>query len=288
MVVPAIVDAAWRRRLPPARLDSLVAASSSAWELIHSPPDLMTSLARSTICSVLSGSITAMSPVRSNRLWSSPLRVDGNTRRRSNGRDIAGVRASCRHAEPAFFIVDDAYFVAIERLALGAHRRHRSIVRQVIVRERDGCAVGCLRHAPAVADPHAVIARGMPRSWPTAAPCRRRICAGAGRPWPVSRQCSNIPSQIVGTAAAMVTPSSTISRCSHSLSARRPAAPASRRTSAPGTAPPNRCNGRIPEYRGRIVGRQAPSRCHRRWTAPTARCPDANTARPSADRSCRR
>ena len=40
--------------------------------------------------------------------------------------------------------------------------------------------------------------------------------------WPVSRQCSSIPNQIVGTAAAMVTPSSTISRCSHSLSARRP------------------------------------------------------------------
>ena len=41
-----------------------MAASSNACELIHSPPDLITSLARSTMCSVLSGSITAISPVR--------------------------------------------------------------------------------------------------------------------------------------------------------------------------------------------------------------------------------
>src|SRR6476619_1464078 len=40
--------------------------------------------------------------------------------------------------------------------------------------------------------------------------------------WPVSRQCSSNPNEIVGTAAELVTPSSTTSRCSHSLSARRP------------------------------------------------------------------
>jgi hypothetical protein len=38
---------------------------SSSTELIHSPPDLMTSLLRSVICMVPLGKTTATSPVRS-------------------------------------------------------------------------------------------------------------------------------------------------------------------------------------------------------------------------------
>ena len=286
---PAIVDGGWRRLRPPAQRDSRVAASSSAWELIHSPPDLMTSLARSTICSVLSGSITAMSPVRIQpSLVCKSCSDCGNTRRQSSDRDIADVRALAVARSGVSVIVHHADLIAIERLAL------RRIVSTAAAYGRSSRANEIVAPCVVSVIPQPWLTRmscsgGIPRSSPTV---RRAAGKHATQPAETDgRSAGNDPNAEPdrrhrrgdGDAFLNYQPVQPFAV----------GATAGQHESAPyigarkGTAQPLQWkNPGMP--RTLVVGRQAPSRCRRRWRAPTARYRDANTARPSVGRSCRR
>ena len=158
------------------------ATFSSSIEQIHSPPDLMTSLARSVICMKPCASMVATSPVSKKPSRRGLAAVGFEVAAaRSTGRAPSDARGPCRPAAARARIVDDLHLDANSGRPCLSRMASCSLVaaaRRSAAGRADRTERAHLGHAPGVDAPRRRSRPRSSRSWRAAPPSRRsrRAC----------------------------------------------------------------------------------------------------------------